>query len=543
MPIAEAPRRRVPSRALFLSLAALAVPVVAALAFPEFLGQYGPLLWLLLLIPAFLLAYYRGWRGAATALAGGMATLSMTQVAANWMGIQVPGLLFGIVVVYVAISLGIGSLAERLHRDMDEVEDMAFTDVLTHLPNRRHARVFLENEFAAAERGRMLSAVLFDLDGFKKFNDSYGHQAGDEALRSFADILTRATRRMNLSARFGGEEFLAVLAGSDAEGAMVFADRVRTSLHARKLGNEGLTVSAGVATYHANMRSPDELLAAADHALYQAKREGRNCVRLFGHGALERAHPDAGMAPDAGMSEYPRASEDIGKGRPPESLLPHQITVFGSSRRVLLVEDEQQVRALIPNYLNKEGFTVHEAGNVGDGVRGLHEEFDVVVTDIRLPGASGNELVAAVKSRWPATQVIVITGLQDAQVAAEALNAGADRYLFKPFDMPELRAHLVDALGRRDRILAERTEKRILTHEARARAEQAREAVLKGARALVRAVEVLDPYTRGPTPTAWPGTRRCSLAGRRSRASSTPTRSGSRTSSTTWARSAYRTRS
>src|SRR6185503_17270916 len=106
---------------LFLSLAALAVPVVAALAFPEFLGQYGPLLWLLLLIPAFLLAYYRGWRGAATALAGGMATLSMTQVLANWMGIGVPDLLFGIVVAYVAISLGIGGLAERLHRDKDEV--------------------------------------------------------------------------------------------------------------------------------------------------------------------------------------------------------------------------------------------------------------------------------------------------------------------------------------------------------------------------------------------------------------------------------------
>ena len=161
------------------------------------------------------------------------------------------------------------------------------------------------------------------------------------------------------------------------------------------------------------------------------------------------------------------------------------------------MEDEQQVRTLIANYLNREGFAVAEATNVGDGVRGLHKEFDMVVTNIRLRGASGNELVAAVKSRWPATQVIVITGLQDAQVAAEALNAGADRYLFKPFGMPELRAHLADALGRRDRILADRTERRLLTHEARARAEQAREAVLKGARALVRAVEVRDPYTRG----------------------------------------------
>ncbi|MEX0979895.1 MAG: HD domain-containing phosphohydrolase, partial [Gemmatimonadota bacterium] len=122
---------------------------------------------------------------------------------------------------------------------------------------------------------------------------------------------------------------------------------------------------------------------------------------------------------------------------------------------------------------------------------------EVVITDIRLPGASGNELVAAVKSRWPTTQVIVITGFRDAQFAAEALNAGADGYLFKPFGMPELRTHLLEAIARRDRILTDRDERHLLTHEARERADEAREAILKGALALVRAVEVRDPYTRG----------------------------------------------
>ena len=270
-------------RALILSLAALAVPATVALLFSEFLGQYGPLLWLLLLVPAFLLAYYRGWRGVATALAAGMATLSSTQVVASWMGIAVPDLLLGVVAFYLAIAMGVGWLAELLHRDRNEVEDMALTDTLTHLPNRRHAMVFLENEFASAERGRLLCAVFFDLDGFKGFNDRHGHPAGDEALRSFADILTQTTRRMNLSARFGGEEFLSILAGSDAEGAVSFAERVRIALAARALSGETLTVSCGVATYHPSLSSPDDLLAAADHALYQAKREGRNCVRLFGH--------------------------------------------------------------------------------------------------------------------------------------------------------------------------------------------------------------------------------------------------------------------
>ena len=290
-----------------------------------------------------------------------------------------------------------------------------------------------------------------------------------------------------------------MLAGSDAAGAMVFADRVRMALVSRDLGEMGLTVSAEVVTYHSTVRSPDELLAAADHALYQAKREGRNCVRLFGHAALEQVQPGPGPAADSAtpVLEYPRAAEELGKGRQSASLMPQQVSAFGSGRRVLLVEDEARVRNLIANYLSREGFSVTEIGNVIDGVRGLGEEFDIVVTDIRLPGASGTELVAVVKSRWPASQVIVITGLQDGQVAAHALNAGADRYLFKPFSMPELRAHLVDALAHRDRILAERTEKRLLSDEARSRAEQAREAVLKSARALVRTVEVRDPYPAG----------------------------------------------
>ena len=175
------------------------------------------------------------------------------------------------------------------------VEDMAFTDHLTRLPNRRHGRLFLENAFAAAERGRGLSLLLFDLDNFKKFNDRFGHAAGDAALREFGGILERATRRMDLSARFGGEEFVSVLTSTDTAGAMIFGDRIRAALSETELsdGNE-LTVSAGVATFYSGMSSPDELLAAADQALYQAKSAGRNCVRLFGREHVESRHHDTG---------------------------------------------------------------------------------------------------------------------------------------------------------------------------------------------------------------------------------------------------------
>jgi putative two-component system response regulator len=491
----DARTRQVPVRALILSLAALVVPAVAPFLLTEALRVYAPFLWLLALLPAFLLAYYRGWRGVATALAAGMASLSIAQATSLWVGRTVPDTLLAVVAVYLVLSLGIGWLAEVLHRDRDEVEDMAFTDILTHLPNRRHARVFLENEFAAAQRGRLLTVVLFDLDQFKQYNDTYGHQPGDEALEAFAGVLTRTTRRMNLSSRFGGEEFVSVLAGSDAEGAAIFADRVRMGLRARNLGDPPLTVSAGVAQYHPSMQTPDELVAAADHALYQAKREGRNTVRIFGRSDLEalEAEAPAGAGPEAGGGRAAASPSGAAPARP----LPHEITGFGKGRTVLVVEDDQQIRELLASYLGREGFTVTQAAGASLGVRALREEFDAVLTDIRLPGAGGSEMVTAVKSRWPATQVVVITGLHDAQVAADALNAGADRYLFKPFGMPELRSHLVDALARRDRALAERDDRRIQDPAADERDTRVREAVLRGARALVRAVEARDPYTAG----------------------------------------------
>lgn len=494
--------RPVPLRALAISVAALLVPVLGALRFPEELGEYGAFLWLLMLVPAFLLAYHKGWRGAATALAVGMATLSVTQAVALWVQVPIPDILVGVVAAYIGTVLGVGWMAEGLHRQRAVVEDMAFTDLLTRLPNRRQVRFFLENEFGAAERGRTLSVIIFDLDHFKEYNDTHGHPAGDDALRSFAEILANTTRRADLSARFGGEEFLSVLTGTDAEGAIIFADRIRSALVAARLERGALSVSAGAAAYHPGMRSPDELLAAADHALYQAKREGRNCVRLYTPVLMDHALPSADAAlglPDVVPPEprdYPRPTEELGRTNPPLTLLPHQITGFGQGRRVLVVEDDDQVRSLLTSYLAREGFVVSEADDVPGGRGQLHDEFDVLVTDLRLPGEPGTELVSAVKSRWPLTQVVVITGIQDPQVAAEALRAGADGYLFKPFGMPDLRTELVAALGRRDSLGAARSGRNARV-EPGSQEGRAREAVLHGVRLFVEAAETRFPSTVG----------------------------------------------
>ena len=486
--------RPIPYLVLVGSLMALLVPITGALAFADRLAEHSALLWLLAVVPVFPFSYFYGIRGAALALSIGVVALLATQLVASAMGLPTPDTIVAMTIAYLGIGAAIGWIVEVLHRDRDEVEDLAFTDLLTGLPNRRHARVFLENEFAAAERGRFLAVVLFDLDSFKQYNDTHGHQAGDEALQLFASVLARTTRKMNLSARFGGEEFVAILAGSDLEGAFLFADRVRTALRARNLGSPPLTVSAGVAEYRATMGSPDEILAAADQALYAAKRDGRNCVRVFGHADFVLRGRDRPLADhlqaevvraDVAATLYELEMDSDGGGSAPD-------TLFGEGRRILLVEDDVQVRRLIAASLTRDGFLVTEADDVPSGQAHLDDEFDVVITDVLLPGASGDRLVAAAKARWPGTQVIVITGLQDARVATDALNAGADRYLFKPFGMSELRGHLYESLMRREQLVAQRpVEEEVLDGNTPPRES------LRGARALVRAVELRDPFTQG----------------------------------------------
>ena len=161
-------------------------------------------------------------------------------------------------------------------RLFEQVRALSVTDSLTGLANRRRLDRELEREFAAARRGRKLVAVMFDLDDFKQHNDRYGHLAGDRALKHFAEALNATTRAMNMAARFGGDEFFALLADSDLPGADVFVQRVKNRFEKTmtEAGNPLLRVSAGIAEFKPDMHSPNELVEAADRALYISKSEG-----------------------------------------------------------------------------------------------------------------------------------------------------------------------------------------------------------------------------------------------------------------------------
>jgi diguanylate cyclase (GGDEF)-like protein len=157
---------------------------------------------------------------------------------------------------------------------------MATTDSLTGLANRRTLAVFLRREFESA---RQLSVLLLDVGHFKGFNDSLGHQAGDDCLKTIAAVLAEATAGTpGLSARYGGEEFALVLPGVDEHEALTIADTVRLKVRALDITNPAcdrgfVTVSIGIATKSPATRSETALLGEADQALYAAKRQGRNC--------------------------------------------------------------------------------------------------------------------------------------------------------------------------------------------------------------------------------------------------------------------------
>jgi diguanylate cyclase (GGDEF)-like protein len=177
-------------------------------------------------------------------------------------------------------------VTRRLADANRELERLSFQDGLTGITNRRRLDEVLAVEWKRAGRaGDPLSAVLVDIDFFKAYNDRYGHPAGDDCLRRVAGALRDSLKRpSDLVARYGGEEFCALLPETAAEGALTVAESMRSQVRALQLRHEAstaadrVTISVGVATLVPGERESAALLAAADEALYRAKREGRDRV-------------------------------------------------------------------------------------------------------------------------------------------------------------------------------------------------------------------------------------------------------------------------
>ena len=172
-----------------------------------------------------------------------------------------------------------GALALRNAWLLEEVQKLAATDGLTGIANRYTFQQVLESELERAARtGEDVGLAMLDIDHFKILNDTHGHQAGDAVLRAVAAKLSEQSRKYDTVARYGGEEFAVILPRTDREATLQIVERLRLEV-SEVAGGPNVTISAGVATFPSDATGVDDLVAAADEALYESKRAGRNRVK------------------------------------------------------------------------------------------------------------------------------------------------------------------------------------------------------------------------------------------------------------------------
>jgi diguanylate cyclase len=190
------------------------------------------------------------------------------------------------VLVIFPLSIGVMSfsLSRRLAHQREELERISRTDGLSQLNNRRYWEELVYREYERHKRSNsQLSLIMIDIDRFKEVNDKYGHVAGDKMIREISGLLADAVRNIDVVGRYGGEEFGILLPDTDAEGAMVFAERLRLAVQSLKIKPYGVrcTISLGVAEADPGVKKYRQLIERADRALYVAKNEGRNISKAY----------------------------------------------------------------------------------------------------------------------------------------------------------------------------------------------------------------------------------------------------------------------
>ena len=257
-----------------------------------FFDTIGDDIWFLLIVCVLAVHLYDLRRGAL--IAGSVYSLSFAIVVVQIVSWNMPGidsedsehvlrayLMGGALLVFLVILAMYRSHIERLHTEYEVMANLAYTDTLTSLPNRRRLYEDVYRLIALAERyGQEFCVCLFDLDHFKRLNDTHGHLVGDQVLQEVAQVARLHLRAADLFGRWGGEEFVVLLPQTRLSDAQTALERVRLALHTIALPNvHAITASFGIAAYLPGDTS-ESLLHRADQALYLAKATGRNRIVL-----------------------------------------------------------------------------------------------------------------------------------------------------------------------------------------------------------------------------------------------------------------------
>jgi diguanylate cyclase (GGDEF)-like protein len=211
---------------------------------------------------------------------GGLSYVSTIEPDGEWiLGRAKYNLIFGGIVIIWSLNLYTG-----LQRKVEnKLLQLANTDALTHLGNRHYFSSRSMAELSKATReSHPLSLIMIDIDNFKKVNDKWGHDCGDKALELISDTLLDSARETDVCFRMGGEEFLILVPESNVEDTSILAERIRQAIESATLEWKGkplkFTASFGIATLNVHGGNMDDLVEAADKALYKAKESGRNCI-------------------------------------------------------------------------------------------------------------------------------------------------------------------------------------------------------------------------------------------------------------------------
>lgn len=324
---------------------------------------------------------------------------------------------------YVVKPFQFEELEARIYRLLIRsqiLEQMAFRDALTGVYNRRYFDQQLEFEIQRVQRNQQNMAIAFiDIDRFKQINDTYGHQMGDLVLQTFGNFLQKKLRSTDLLARYGGEEFIIIFPDTNEKEVVFIVKRILKELRREPIIQEEgkevyLTFSAGVRGWKRNL-SPQELIQLADHAVYQAKKMGRNRVVL--------------------------SSGNVSN---------MQVQAMAPKKKVLIADDDAMIRSILKSRLNTLPLEIYEAK---DGEEALHmlqtEKIDLCILDVVMPKKHGFEVLRWVKSNTSTNQIkiMMLSGQKKEEDVVNGLLLGSDDYMSKPFSLPELEIRAKRLLG------------------------------------------------------------------------------------------------
>lgn len=352
---------------------------------------------------------------------------------------------------------------------LSRMRSLAIHDPMTGLYNRLHLEAEVKDVWSWSERyGRPLAIAMADLDHFKTINDTYGHLVGDRVLVEFGELLKEVGRSSDICGRYGGEEFVVLLTSAEQGDALTYAKRLLQKVQQHVFCADDyelhLTISIGLSLATKDKLkngTAQKVLEEADQAMYQAKHAGRNCVRLWspdpkGDTVQEQAtEKDAAKANAAALPPLPQG-------------------------RILLVDDEQEIRNVLSLMLKREHYEVSSFGRGEEALEEVENNpgvYDLILLDIQLPGMSGLELLKKIHCVDEAAICIMISGFATAENAIESLRTGAYDFIPKPCVYEQVLLTIRRAMDYRRALLENRQFQQHLSEMVREKSARTREAL------------------------------------------------------------------